>query len=52
MSMVMDYENLLVIGVMIYLNLKKLGVGWFERVLEIEFCEMDEMGCCFSSKGT
>jgi len=44
--MVMDYENLLVIGVVTNLNLKKYGVGWFERVLEIGFCrEMEEMSC-------
>jgi len=34
MSMIMDYENLLVIVVVTNLNLKKFGVGWFERILE------------------
>ena len=52
MSMVMDYEKLLVIGGVTHLNLKKCGVGWFKRVLEIEFCEMEEMGCCVFYKRT
>jgi len=49
--MVINYENLLVIAVEIDLNLKKFGVGWFERILEIKFCEiceMEEMSCCLS----
>jgi len=29
--MVFDYENLLVIGVLVDLNLKKFGFEWFER---------------------
>jgi len=50
--MVMNYENLLfffsnenlvVIALVTDFNLKKFGVGWFERVLEIEFCKMVEM---------
>jgi len=49
--MVMEYDNLLVIGVVDDLNLKKYGVGWFERVLEIGFCEMEEMSRCFALKG-
>jgi len=44
--MVMDYQNLLVIVVVAHLNLKKFDVRWFERGLEIEFCEIKEMRCC------
>jgi len=40
--MVMDYENLFVVRVVTHLNLKKYDVGWFERVLEIEF-EFEKM---------
>jgi len=40
MSMVMRYENLLIIGVMNDLYLKKFDVEWFERALKIEFCEI------------
>jgi len=29
--MVFDYENLLVIGVLLDLKLKNFGFGWFER---------------------
>jgi len=46
MSMLMDYENLLVIVVLVDFNLKKFGVRWFERVLDIKFCKMKEMRCC------
>jgi len=44
--MSIDYENLLLIVVVADLNLTKFGVGWFERVLEIEYCEMEEMRWC------
>jgi len=43
-------KNLLVIGGATDLNLKKFYVGWFERVLESEFFEMEEMGLCLCYK--
>jgi len=46
MSMVIDYEKLLVIVVVAGLNLKKFGFGWFKKVLEIEFCEREEIRWC------
>jgi len=37
---VFDYENLLVIEVLVDLNLKKLRFGWFERVFREFIWEM------------
>jgi len=50
--MVMDYENLFVIVVVVDLNLKKYVVGWFGRVLEIEYYKMEEMRWCLCFKRT
>lgn len=37
-------KNLLVIGVVSDLNLKKFDVCWFERFLEIDICDLNVMG--------
>jgi hypothetical protein len=44
MSIVIDYENLLVLGGVADLNLKRFDVELFKRFLESELCEIGEMG--------
>jgi len=51
MLMVLDYENLLVNGVLFDLNLKKLGIWLIWEFLEILDVK-EEMSCCLIFKRT